>query len=950
MILAAVLAWQLLLAGVVPALTRWLGRDAGYLLAIGYLIGAGLLLTRLPVILDDRAVTVSWPWLPSVGVAAGLRMDALSLVFALLALGVGAFIMAYCPRYLSARGRHTDVYVTMTLFAGAMLGLVLADDLLVLFVFWELTSVLSFVLIGQDGRSAARGPATRALLVTSAGGLALLAAVVVLAGSLGTTDLDRILAEPGLLATAPTVAAGALVLLAAFTKSAQVPFHFWLPGAMVAITPVSAYLHAATMVKAGIYLLMRFSALFGGRWAWDVTLIGVGLLTAIVGALLALRQHDLKALLAYSTVSQLGLLVGVIGVGTPASDAAAILYTIAHALFKATLFMLVGIIDHQAGSRDLRELSGLRRVMPVTVALTALAAMSMAGLPPTIGFVGKEAIFEALTDVHGVAWLGWTAAGLGVLASVLTFAYAARLVYGLLAGPIRQRGLHEPAWSFLAPAAFAAVTATVLGPAVAVLSPLVERAASDARPQGQAPYLAFWHGFTVALGLSALTVVLGTLLAGYRRRTDRLFAALPTAPPFAGAVERGRQALVRFGALVARPARAAEPGPYLARPLLAVVLLAAVAAMLAGPLPAPRGDPSRPGDWLVLALLAVTVAGLLTTRSALAAVALTGVVGLLLSAWFLTAGAPDVALTLMLVEVLTAVVVMLALRGRPGRLAAPGRPPGVAGGALLALLVGAAAAAGTAALTGRREPSPASRWYLREAEPATGGDNVVNTILVDFRALDTLGEAVVLAVVAVGLVALLRGPARPPAGGAAGPTAVPEPGTAAPPPGPDQPAAGRAGAEPTSGERHRPDPVLALAYRALAPVMLGASAVLFLRGHQETGGGFIGALLAGTAVGLGQLAHPGGAPLLGRLRAVPLLTTGLLLALAVGLAPMAAGRAFLTPIKVEAPGPLPGSVTSSLVFDLGVYLMVLALIVAAVRRLDTAPSGRVPGPVPEGVR
>ncbi len=404
----------------------------------------------------------------------------------------------------------------------------------------------------------------RALLVTVAGGLALLAAIVLLAVHLGTTSLDTVVAEPERLNGGPAWVVATLVIVAAFTKSAQLPFHFWLPGAMVAITPVSAYLHAATMVKAGIYLLMRFSAVFAGSWTWNGTLIAVGLLTAILGALLALRQYDLKALLAYSTVSQLGLLVGVIGVGTPAADAAAILYTVAHALFKATLFMLVGIIDHQAGSRDVRELGGLHRVMPATVWLTVLAAMSMAGLPPTIGFVGKEAIFEALGGAYGGRWLGWCAAGLGVLASVLTFAYAARLVHGMVEGPTRQRQLREPSWAFLAPAAVAALVATALGPTVAVLSPLVERAATDARPEGTPPYLAFWHGFTPALGLSVLTVLLGVLMFLGRVRVDRWLRAVPTAPPFAALFERARQAVLHAGSIVARGAHA--PGPRPGRP------------------------------------------------------------------------------------------------------------------------------------------------------------------------------------------------------------------------------------------------------------------------------------------------------------------------------------------------------------------------------------------------
>ncbi|WBB91878.1 hydrogen gas-evolving membrane-bound hydrogenase subunit E [Verrucosispora sp. WMMC514] len=912
MILAAALAWQVGLAACVPLLVRRFGRDAGYPLAAGYLAGAALLLSRLPVILDDREVAVAWRWLPGPEVHAALRMDALGLVFALLALGVGALIMAYCPRYLDGTEVEQErVYVTMTLFAAAMLGLVLADDLLVLFVFWELTSILSFVLIGQGGRPAATGPAVRALLVTVTGGLALLTAIVLLAVHLGTTSLDTIVAEPERLNGGPAWAVGTLVIVAAFTKSAQLPFHFWLPGAMVAITPVSAYLHAATMVKAGIYLLMRFSAVFGGSWAWDGALIVVGLLTAILGALLALRQYDLKALLAYSTVSQLGLLVGVIGVGTPDADAAAILYTVAHALFKATLFMLVGIIDHQAGSRDVRELAGLHRVMPATVWLTVLAAMSMAGLPPTIGFVGKEAIFEALGGASGGGWLGWSAAGLGVLASVLTFAYAARLVHGMVEGPTRQRQLREPSWAFLAPAAVAALVATALGPTVVVLSPLVERAADDARPEGTPPYLAFWHGFTPALGLSVLTVLLGVLMFLGRVRVDRWLRAVPTAPPFAALFERARQALLHVGSIVARSAHAPDPAPYLARPLLAAVALAAVAAVALPDVPAGLGgDPARPGDWLLLGLLVTALAGLLVARSALAAIGLTGVVGLLLSAWFLTLGAPDVALTLMLVEVLTAVVVMLALRQQPRRLAPVGRRSSVTGAALLAVATGGAAAAGTAVLTGPDRLSDPGRWYLDRAEELTGGANVVNTILVDFRALDTLGEAVVLAVVALGLVRLAAGrPVEPARTGPAG-----------------------------------DDLVLGLAYRVLAPVMLLASAVLFLRGHEETGGGFIGALLAGTAVGLGQLAHPGGAPLLGRLRSAPLAAAGLLTATVAALVPLAARRSPLTPLTLTTPDPLP-SLSTSLLFDLGIYLMVLALVVAAVRRLGVPPAQ--PADLPE---
>lgn len=902
MILALVLAWQAGLAATVPALGRWLGRNVGYPLAAGYAVAAALLLTQLPVILDDEVVQISWRWLPSLDVSAAFRMDALSLVYALLVLGVGALIMLYTPRYLSGSDRHTTLYVSLTLFAGVMLGLVFANDLLVLFVFWELTSVLSFVLIGLNQPAATR-PAVHALLVTSGGGLALLAGFVVLIVSLGTSDLTRILAEPERLAPAPAAAAGALILLGVFTKSAQIPFHFWLPGAMIAITPVSAYLHAATMVKAGVYLVMRFSALFGGYEAWEITLIGVGLSTAILGAFLALRQHDLKALLAYSTVSQLGLLVGAIGVGTPDSDAAAILYTTAHALFKATLFMLVGIIDHEAGSRDLRELCGLRWEMPVTSTFTALAAMSLAGLPPTIGFVGKEAIFGALSKAPGGPWLSWIGAGLAVLASVLTFAYAARLVHGLFAGPPRQRELYEPSWSFLAPAAVAAVVATAAGPLVGLLGPLVVRAANNARPQGEPAELAFWHGFTVALLLSAVTVVLGTALFVSRARTDRLFYEAPTARPFTWHFDRGYQWLLQFGDRIAASARTARTAHFLIVPLLAVLVLGAAGAAFVGPLPTPSGAVTRTGDLAVLALLVMAIGGLVVVRSVLATISLTGTVGLILSSWFVTVGAPDVAVTLLLVEVLTTIVMMLVLRQRPRELVRPERPRSLAAGAVLALATGVVAAAGTAALTGRRDTSLPGRYYLERAEGITGGHNIVNTVLVDFRALDTLGESVVLSVVALGLAAVLA---------TAGST-------------------GRAGVRPAG-----PDPVFDFAYRRLAPVMLLTSAYLFVRGHEEVGGGFIGALIAGTAVGLGHFAYSGSpAPPLGWLRGRPLLVSGLLLSLTVGVAPVVAGRPFLAPEKLPLPGPL--SLSSSILFDLGVYLMVLALVVTAVRRLDAGP-------------
>lgn len=886
------------LALLAPALTRRLGRNAGYLLAAGFVAVAVLLGFATAAVLAGRTITGSWPWIPALGVSFTLRLDGLTALFCLLVLGVGALILAYCPRYLSAGGRHGTTYFLLTLFGGAMLGLVLAGDLVLLFVFWEVTTVISFFLIGSAGRNGSK-PATRALLVTATGGLALLVAVVLLAVTVGTTDLASVLAaRPGVLDSPVAPAVAALVIIAAFTKSAQVPFNFWLPGAMVAITPVSAYLHAATMVKAGIYLLLRFSTLYAGQPGWSRTLLGVGLVTALVGAVRALREHDLKALLAYSTVSQLGLLVAAIGVGTTVALGAAILHTFAHALFKATLFMLVGVIDREAGSRDIRELSGLRRVMPVTATLTGLAGLSLAGVAPMIGFVSKESLFQGFTTASAFPGAGLAAGALAVAASALTFAYGIRIFYGAFAGPTLQRQLYEPSWLFLAPAAVAAVAGAVLGPAVAVLNPLVRRSMLDVEPWAQPKYFAIWHGLSPELFMSAVTIALGAALFAARDRVDRVLQRLPPARG-AAVFDRGYEVVLKFGALVGRPDRSGSMWTFLVRPLPGLVLLAG-AGMLAlnGPLPG-TGGWSGPREWAVLALLVAAVAGVASTRSALGAVALLGTVGLIVTTWFLLAGAPDVALTLLLVEVLTAMVAAFVLRDLPRRFPSSGRP-GTVAAAVAAGLLGLAATAGTLTLTGQRDLSPAGGYFLGAAEAETGGRNVVNTILVDFRGLDTLGEESVLAAAALGLLLLTRRASNAPQ------------------------------------DRRAPyATTLGPAYPLLASIIAILAAYLFLRGHDEPGGGFIAALVAGTAIAFRSLARGSGTDDSRWLRTEVPASAGLVLSTTVGLAAAALGAAFLAPIKTTFTVPFVGSLdlSTSLLFDLGVFLVVLGLIVATVDRL-----------------
>ncbi|WP_331453722.1 hydrogen gas-evolving membrane-bound hydrogenase subunit E [Streptomyces sp. SS162] len=880
------------LAAATPWLVRRLRRDAGYVLAAAFVTLAVALGLAARAPLADEPVTVSWRWMPSLGVSLALRLDGLAWLFCLLVLAVGALVLSYSARYLSEDGRHGRVYTLLTAFGTAMLGLVLAGDLVLLFVFWELTTILSFLLIGTTGPQAAR-PAVRALLVTALGGLALLVAVVLLTIAAGTTDVAAVLdAREEVLASPLGPAVAALLILSAVTKSAQFPFHFWLPGAMVAITPVSAYLHAATMVKAGVYLLLRFSAVYAGQPGWSLALLSVGLVTAVLGALQALREYDLKALLAYSTVSQLGLLVAAIGVGTTAALAAAVLHTFAHALFKATLFMLVGVIDQEAGSRDIRTLSGLRRVMPVTATLTGLAGLSLAGVPPLIGFVSKESLFQGFAGAGVFPGAGLVAGALAVAASALTFAYGTRIFFGVFTGPTVQLRLYEPAWPFLAPAAVAAAAGLLLGPAVSLLHPLMRRAVLDAEPWGTPPSFVFWHGLSPELAMSAVTMALGVSLLLARGRTD---VALRRLPRLGGTVtfDRTYRGLLDLGGFVGRLDLRAAPGPYLVRPVLGLAALGGAAFALTDAPGAVSGAGDGPARWVVLLLLAAAVAGLAAARSPVAAVGLLGTTGLIVTVWFLLSGAPDVALTLLLVEVLIAVVAAFVLRGPasyPGR---PGRGGGALGALAVAVAAGCAATGAVLALTGRRAPSAAGEYFLRNAEPQTGGSNVVNTILVDYRGLDTLGESAVLVAAALGLALLLPG-------------------------GPGAPARGRLAEAPYAE-------VLPPAYRLLAPAVAVLSGYLFLRGHNEPGGGFIAALTAGAAVALAQLA---GTPLPRWLRGGPLLAAGLLLALAAGLAATLAGRPFLTPLT--APGGWP---RTALLFDAGVYALVLGLTVVVVRRL-----------------
>ncbi len=914
------------LASATPLLVRAFGRNAGYLGAAVLAGTGGWLAVAGGPVLAGEAVVSRFDWVAAAGLSVALRMDALGLLFALIVLGIGAIVLAYAARYFAAGDVRIGRYLTLlTAFAGAMLGLVLADDVLLLFVFWELTSVTSFFLIGGLGEG--RQGALRAFLTTALGGLALLGAAVLLSVVTGTSSLTEILSSaPALADAGVTPVIIVLLLLAAGTKSAQLPFHFWLPGAMVAPTPVSTYLHAATMVKAGIYLLLRFTPLFAGNAGWQLPLVLGGLATAVFGAVVALRRTDLKALLAYSTVSQLGLLVGLIGIGTPLAIAAAALHTLAHALFKATLFMTVGIVDHETGTRDLRELGGLRRTLPTTALAAGLAALSMSGLPPLLGFVSKEEAFASFVELGDPAWLGATAGLLAVLASIGTFAYSARFYLRTFEGPERTHP-HAAPIGFVAPALVTAAAGLGLGLVVPRLDALVNAVSRDVTGTSADLHLALWHGLELPLVMSFVVVAVGGTLVSLRERVER-GQALFRGPSGERAFDRTYAAVLAFGARIGRSASSDAPPAYLL-PVVAVVLVVGVGLTSRLDLGA-LGDPAPwlASDWAVVVLLAACIAGVVQARSRLAAVATLGLTGFTVAGWFVLLGAPDLALTQLLVETLTMALVVVVFRRLPTSFARGGRPRKVTAG-VIAVGVGTVAGLATYAFTGRRGISEVGQRFLNEGEGLTGGSNVVNTILVDFRALDTLGEITVVVAAATAIVALVRFSEE---------RAVP------PPDG----SADVDGIERWDGIGMIDSPILRTANLFLAPLMIVVSLWLLVRGHDAVGGGFIGGLTAGATVVLLYFSRGHQRIWQSRwLRALLFTGGGLLIALAYGLGGLVLTGTFLDGAKLVLPFGL--EVAGSLMFDIGVYGVVIGMVVAILRHLGQGIVEEPPNPERTGL-
>ncbi|MEX1024798.1 MAG: hydrogen gas-evolving membrane-bound hydrogenase subunit E [Planctomycetota bacterium] len=755
----------LLLTGLLaPALDRLAGRFAGLVAAV--VPAAGAWVFGAALFADFELSPVALPWAPRLGLELALRADGLALLFAFLITGIGALVSVYAGSYLAEQAARGRFLLWLYAFMFAMLGLVLADNLLLVFVFWELTSFSSFMLIGfGHERGAARAAAQQALLITAGGGLALLMGLLLLGGIAGGMELGSILAAGDTLRAHPWYApATLLVLIGCFTKSAQWPFHFWLPDAMEAPTPASAYLHSATMVKAGIYLLARLQPALGGTALWQIVVGATGTVTLLVGGWLALAETDLKRLLAYSTVSALGAMTLFLGLSGGLAVTAAVALVVAHACYKGALFLVAGAVDHGSGTRDIRELGGLRRALPWTAVAAILAGISMAGLPPLFGFIAKEA---ALAGAMELGW--WLIAAIvlfGAFAVFVAIQVALRPFFGAARASLASA--HEVPVAMLAGPLLLALAGLALGLAPMVLAePLIGPAATAIAGTVIAPKLVLWHGFDAALGLSALSLVLGLLLSFASVHVRRLVAAttLPIGPTrcyglvLAGTLGTAKQVtnLIQNGRLRF----------YLISILLVLVALVLYALQSAQSRPLPAFS-LPPVHHLLLALLLVSAAAAVALFEArLLAIAAIGVVGLLVSLIFVLHGAPDLAITQLAIDALSVVLLVFAFRHLPDyRRVSSVRRRLV--DTAIALGVGTTVTLLVLLALGVRPIAPISDWYSEQAVPGGHGRNVVNVILVDFRSLDTLGEIVVLAVAAIGVHALVRSLHRPGTGNGGG--------------------------------------------------------------------------------------------------------------------------------------------------------------------------------------
>lgn len=755
----------LLSACLAPLLHRWCGNWLGWVTALPPLAATAYFGSQIPAIVAGETLSLRYAWIPELGIHFSLHLDGLSLLMALLICGIGTLVVIYAGSYLAGRATLGVFFGYFLFFMASMLGLTLANNLILLLVFWEMTTISSYLLIGfEHERPSARSAALQALLVTAGGGLALMAGALLLGNAVlpgytgGTFELTELAARgDDVRQHAHYLPILLLVLIGAFTKSAQVPFHFWLPGAMEAPTPVSAYLHSATMVKAGIYLLARFYPVLGDTAAWSAIVTPVGATTMLLGAWLAFQVSDLKQILAYSTISILGVLTMLIGVGTEATLAAAMAMLLAHALYKATLFLIAGAVDHEAGERSIERLGGLRRTMPLTAATAGLAALSMAGIVPTFGFIAKEVFYEAAQ--HAPYAMLITSATM--LASAMMTAVAGLVAIRPFFGEATAAAAkaHEPPWPLWICPAILALLGIALGVAPGLLAqPLVAPAAAAIVEDGLPIKLTLWHGFNLTLALSLVTVAVGVVLYLVHRPLRRQLEVLQPIYQF-GPGAAYQQALTALNA-VARGQTSLLQSGYLRFYLLSIV--AAMVGLIwlsLGRLIASTPPPDMFDVYVHEGLLAISIVVatcyVVMTDSRLGAVTGLGVVGYCVAAVFVMYGGPDLAMTQFIVETLTVILLVLVMIHLP-RFRRRSQPRDRLRDALVALTAGGTLTALLLFAIGVRTTGAVSTYFVENSYEGGHGRNIVNVILVDFRAIDTLGEITVLGVAGVGVYALLK--------------------------------------------------------------------------------------------------------------------------------------------------------------------------------------------------
>ncbi|MGO1691955.1 MAG: monovalent cation/H+ antiporter subunit A [Marinobacter sp.] len=877
------------------------------------LIALAALFPHWSVLAAGGTVLHSYEWLPALGLSFSFRLDGLALLFALLILVIGLLVILYAHYYLKAHENVAKFYSLLLCFKGSMLGIVLSGNLLLMLIFWELTSLTSFLLISfwthkQDARRGAR----MALAITGGGGLALLAGILIIGNIVGSFELDDVLAAGDQIkAHAWYPVALTLVLLGAFTKSAQFPFHFWLPHAMQAPTPVSAYLHSATMVKAGIFLMARLYPALAGTEQWFYMVSFTGMATLLLGAYIAMFKHDLKGLLAYSTVSHLGLITLLLGMGTQLAAVAAIFHVINHATFKASLFMAAGIIDHETGTRDMRRINGLWRYMPHTATLAMVAAASMGGVPLLNGFLSKEMFFAESLQLNLPGLWAWVPPIIATLAGIFAVAYSARFIHDVFFNgkpvDLPKFPPHEPPRYMKIPVEILVFACIMVGvfPTISV-GPLLFSAASATLGGNVPDYeLAVIHGFNLPLLMSFMAFFGGLLMYSQRQRFfdfHARFKEIDEKAVFENVVSKFVNMANRFTGWL-------ENGSLQRYAMLLVVSVIAVTVM---PLIDNGFSIGENGlsaiDWPTGIAACVLILSALATavwhRERFYALVLLSVVGLTVALAFARFSAPDLAMTQLSVEVVTIVLLMLALYYMPSWTPMESSKAQRIRDIFIALAAGTGMTLITLAML--TQPfSSISEFFLENSKPGGGGTNVVNVILVDFRGFDTLGEITVLAIAALGIYAMLKNTAL------------------TPPPGD--------GLGHAWTRDHYPLMLRQIA-RPMLPLALMVSAYIFLRGHNLPGGGFIAGLITSVALILQYIASG----MIWTQDRIPfryhnVIGIGLLFATIAGACSLAFGYPFLTTAFGYITWPVVGKfeVASALVFDLGVYMTVIGATLLA---------------------